>query len=159
MADWPIESARVLEYEKDPLRLSQAINIHLNYARERKWNRALQWFRNAAFLAGRHLDTFKYRQGTFTQDTVQIPSRFSDVMSPHMVDNHILRIVQANIAELTGSNPYPQVEPASTSPDDQDLSKIGGLILQILWEKPLRVPECGDPFDFGAGTCCPPGAP
>ena len=51
MADWPIESARVLEYEKDLDRLSEAIDMHLNQARERKWSRALQWFRNAAFLA------------------------------------------------------------------------------------------------------------
>jgi hypothetical protein len=141
MADWPIESARVLEYEKDLDRLSQAIDMHLNQARERKWSRALQWFRNAAFLAGQHLDNFRYRQGTFTQDAVVIPSRFQDVMSPTMVDNHVLRIVQANIAELTGMNPYPQVEPASLSPDDLDLAKIGEVALQVLWEKPLRAPE------------------
>jgi hypothetical protein len=139
---WPIESARVLEYESDLDRLGQAIELHMNQARERKWSRALQWFRNAAFLAGQHHDTFKYKQGgTFTQDTVVIPPRMQDVMSPHMVDNHVLRIAQANIAELTGMNPFPVVDPASLSPDDQDLAKIGELILNVLWEAPLRVPE------------------
>lgn len=141
MADFPLESARVLEYEKDIDRLSQAIDAHLSNARERKWSRALQWFRNAAFLAGQHMDTFKYSNGTFTQSTIVLPPRLQDAMSPHMVDNHVLRIMQANLAELTGMNPYPQIEPASLSPDDQDLATIGGLILQVLWEKPLRVPE------------------
>lgn len=141
MAEFPLESARVLEYEKDLDRLSQAIDAHLSWARERKWSRALQWFRNASFIAGQHLDTFKYSQGTFTQSQVVIPSRLQGVMQPHMVDNHVLRIQQANIAELTGMNPYPNVSPASMSPDDQDLAKIGELILGILWEKPLRVPE------------------
>ncbi len=141
MAEFPLESARVLEYEKDLARLAMAIDAHMSAARERKWNRALQWFRNAAFMAGQHMDTFKYSQGTFTQSQVVIPSRLQGVMSPHMVDNHVLRIVQANIAELTGMNPYPQVEAASMSPDDQDLSTIAALILRVLWEKPLRVPE------------------
>ena len=138
---WQMESARILEYEKDRDRLSQAIDQHMQYAMERKRNRALQWFRNAAFLAGQHLDVFRYRHGQFTQDAVVIPPRFQDVMSPQMVDNHILRIVQANIAELTGMNPYPEIEPASLSPDDQDLATIGQLALQVLWEDPLRVPE------------------
>jgi hypothetical protein len=139
---WPIESARVLEYETDLDRLGQAVELHLNQARERKWSRALQWFRNAAFLAGQHHDTFKYKQGgTFTADSVVIPPRLHDVMSPHMVDNHVLRIVQANIAELTGMNPYPAVEPASLSPDDADLAKIAELAISVLWEAPLRVPE------------------
>ena len=139
---WPIESARVLEYETDLDRLGQAIELHLNQARERKWSRALQWFRNASFMAGQHHDTFKYRMGgQFTADTVVIPPRLEGVMSPHMVDNHVLRIVQANIAELTGMNPYPNVEPASLSPDDADLAKIAELALSVLWEYPLRVPE------------------
>ena len=142
MADqWQMESSRILEYEKDRDRLAMAIDQHLAYARERKMNRALQWFRNAAFLAGQHLDVFRYRNGQFTQDAVIIPPRFQDVMSPQMVDNHIIRIVQANIAELTGMNPYPAIEPASLSPDDQDLATIGQLALQVLWEDPLRVPE------------------
>ncbi len=142
MTEFPLESSRVLEYEKDVDRLSQAIDAHLQHARERKWSRAMQWFRNAAFLAGQHMDTFKYAQGgTFTQSTVVIPPRLQDAMSPQMVDNHVLRIVQANIAELTGTNPYPLIEPASLSPDDQDLAEIGKLILQVLWETPLRVPE------------------
>lgn len=142
MNDWPIESARVLEYERDPDRLGQAIELHLGQARERKWSRALQWFRNAAFMAGQHHDTFKYKQGgTFTADTVVIPPRLEGAMSPHMVDNHILRIVQANIAELTGMNPYPKVAQASISPDDQDLAKIAEIVVGLLWEAPLRVPE------------------
>ncbi len=141
MAEFPLESARVLEYEKDVDRLGQAINLHLKQATERKWTRALQWYRNASFLAGQHLDTYKYAQGTFTQSQVVIPSRLQGAMSPHMVDNHILRILQANVAELTGMNPYPQVEPASLSPDDQDLARMGGLALDVLWEVPLRVPE------------------
>ena len=139
--EWPIESARVLEYESDLDRLSRGIDQHLQHARERKWTRALQWFRNAAFLTGQHLDVFRYAQGTFTQNAIVIPSRFQDAMSPHMVDNHVLRIVQANIAELTGMNPYPVIEPASMDPDDIDLARIGELIVQVLWEKPLRVPE------------------
>ena len=138
---WPMESARILEYETDPDRLGQGIEQHLGFARERKWQKAISWFRNAAFLAGQHHDTFKYQQGTFTQSTVVIPPRFQAIMAPQMVDNHILRIVQANIAELTGMNPYPVIEPASMSPDDADLAKIGKLILQVLWECPLKVPE------------------
>lgn len=139
--EFPIESAHVIEYEKDHDRLSEAIDMHLGAARERKWTRALAWFRNAAFLAGQHLDNFRYAQGQFTQSAVVIPSRFQDVMSPHMVDNHVLRIYQANVAELTGMNPYPVVEPASMSPDDQDLSRIAELAIKVMWEKPLRAPQ------------------
>lgn len=138
---WPMESAHVLEYEKDRDRLGKAIEQHMAQANERKWQKAIQWFRNAAFLAGQHHDTFRYRQGTFTQQTVVIPPRFEAAMSPQMVDNHILRIQQANVAELTGMNPYPEITPASLSPDDADLAAIGGLVLQVLWECPLRAPE------------------
>ncbi len=141
MAEFPLESARVLEYEKNIDRLGQAIELHLQQAKERKWTRALQWFRNAAFLAGQHMDSFRYAQGTFTQSTVVIPSRLQGTISVHMVDNHVLRICQANIAELTGMNPYPAIEPASISPDDQDHARMGELAVQLLWETPLRVPE------------------
>ena len=138
--EFDIASYRSLEYEEDAEKLNNAITLHMKNADDLKWPKAIEWFRNASFLAGNHYDHFRWTGHSLQQSTPTVPSRFLPTLAPQQIDNCIFRAVQSNISSLTGFNPTPRITPASLTADDRDLAKIGGLLIKLLWERPLRVP-------------------
>src|SRR5574338_1491695 len=106
-----------------------------------QWPRALQYFQNYAFLVGQPYIQFQFDGSSVTTALPRGALRHAMLHIPKVVCNYIIRPFEANVSMFTEVKPFPQVSPRSDSPEDEDASKLSEVVLQVLWEDPLRMPE------------------
>lgn len=128
--------------ESERRMLETAAQRAIEEAEEAKWPRALQWFENVSYLCGNHRTRF-YRSrdglGTHTfgiDDTSPYDSAIAQV-----ADNRLVRPYETVIGMLTQTRPRPRVTPASTNILDEDAARIGELLIELLFENPMRMTE------------------
>lgn len=142
LLDYSRESPRVIEYEKDISKLGDHIREHMDRAHEDKWIRSIQWFQNASFLSGSHYDYWRYNGSGISNDgEVFARNPYASLFVPKQVSNQLVRAVEFNVSTLTGTNPTPRITPASDHPEDESDARVAELLIQVLWEDPLRLPE------------------
>lgn len=104
---------------------------------------AVQAFTNMAYLLGNHMVQFYFsptngfgihRFGT--HDT----NRYDSLLAKS-ADNRIIRAVESVVAMVTSQQPEPRVLPNSELPEDEDAADLSGLVLRLVFEKPLQLPE------------------
>lgn len=150
MSDLPISSESlyalgVLRHDKDDERqaLEAAANRAIDESEQALWPRALQWYENLAFLCGNHLTRFYLDSGgalgtwTFGVDDAHDADRYIAQVS----DNRLVRPFETVIGMLTQGRPSPQVAEAGDQPEDEDAAKIASLMIELLFENPLDMPE------------------
>lgn len=104
---------------------------------------AVQAFSNIAYLLGNHMVQFFFsptsgfgvhRFGAHDQ------SRF-DALLAKCADNRMIRAVESVVAMLTSTSPEPRVLPNSELPEDEDAAKLAEVVLSVVWERPLNMPQ------------------
>lgn len=104
---------------------------------------AVQSFSNIAYLLGNHMVQFFFsptsgfgihRFGAHDQ------SRY-DVMLAKCADNRMIRAVESVVAMLTSTAPEPRVQPNSELPEDDDAAALAEVVLGVVWERPLNMPQ------------------
>lgn len=142
LLQFPQQSAHAIEYENDLNTLAGAIESQIRCADEERWDRAIQWFTNASFLAGSHYDAWRYGGSSLSNDGEQFAKNpYSNLFIPKQVDNNILRAVEWNVSSLTSMQPTAQISPASDHPEDESDARVGELLVRVLWEEPLKIPS------------------
>ena len=137
--DSPLALGRIPETERERL---EALFQHVYQTQQTpKWQRAIQYFENAAYLNGNHMVRFEYaapRGLTVTQFGVDDVSPWDSIIAKS-ADNRLLRPALSVAAMLTQVRPWPKVSPNSDLPEDEDAAKLAEVVLDLLWERPLRV--------------------
>ena len=108
-----------------------------------KWTRSLQWFENYSMLLGNHTTRFRYtNEGGFSisNDAGAKRSSFRTQVAKS-ADNQLIRPVETVVGMLVQAQLKPRVEPNSYSPDDEDAAKLGEILVQLVFENPMRMPE------------------
>jgi hypothetical protein len=127
---------------EDHADLESALNHWLNEGERAKWPRALQYFENASYLVGNHLNRFYYtldRGFGVHQFGVSDTSAY-DALLAKTSDNKLIRPVETVASMLTQSRPMGRVEANSELPEDEDAAALAEIVLDVLWEKPLNLP-------------------
>ena len=135
VSTWPAES-----YD-DAEQLAGAV---LSWARQlqlQKWPLAIQYFTNYAFLMGQPYTVFYFNGHTLTTNTPESRIGNTPFRIPKTVDDSLIRPFELNIAMMTETKPMPLITPRSDRPEDEDAAKLSSIVLQVLWEKPLRMQE------------------
>lgn len=104
---------------------------------------AVQAFSNVAYLLGNHMVQFFFSPSSGfgihrfgTHDT----NKF-DALLAKSADNRLIRAVESVVSMLTSQQPEPRVEPNSELPEDEDAANLAEIALQVVWEKPLNMPQ------------------
>jgi hypothetical protein len=126
--------------------LTRAIDKWVYGSLTAQWPRALQAFENAAYLMGNHVARFYYDSsngfglssgGNFVPG---MPGGDADTV-PKTTDNRLPRAVEAMTGLLTETEPSPRVTPNSDSPEDEDAAALSEILLRLVYERPLNMPE------------------
>lgn len=145
---YSIESPRSLgalshESPEERVQLEAAVAHWYKVCEEQKWPHAYNWFMNYAFLSGNHYPGFIYANNGISLDTAG--SAHSNVNSgikvPKCATPLLKRPFEVNVSLLTELKPYPRVNPKSSSPEDEDAAKLSEVVHELLWERPLRMPD------------------
>jgi hypothetical protein len=124
--------------------LTAALNLWVHGNVAGQWPRAIQAFENASFLLGNHFTRFHYDStyGLGVSHTGQ-PMYLGqiDAFIPPVVDNRLVRAVESFVGLVTEVQPAPRVTPNSDLPEDEDAAAIADVVLQLYYERPLRMPS------------------
>ena len=142
-SSWAVsELGRLKATPEDHSDLESAVNFWMLEGERQKWPRALQYFENASYLVGNHLNRFWYtldRGFGVHQFGVSDQSQYDSLIAK-TADNKLIRPVETVASLLTQSRPMGRVEPNSELPDDEDAAALAEIVLDVLWEKPLNLP-------------------
>lgn len=104
---------------------------------------AIQAFSNVAYLLGNHMVQFFFGQttgfGIHRFGTTDL-TRWDSLIAKS-ADNRLIRAVESVVAMLTGQVPEPRVEANSELPEDEDAAALCEIVLGVVWEKPLNMPQ------------------
>lgn len=141
--DAPLALARIrTDTEQGRSDLTSAVRKWIRQLEDSKWPRGLQYFENASYLQGNHLTRYYYQAGsglgihTFGAND---GTSFDHLVAKN-ADNHLIRPTETVVSMLTSNTPEPRVTPNSETPEDEDAAELSEIVLQLLWEKPLRMP-------------------
>jgi len=132
--------------ESGRLALTTAINRWVYGTQLAQWPRALQAFENASYLMGNHIARFYYDSSngfgvsSGNNYVPGMPGGESDTV-PRTSDNRLPRAAEAMAGLLTETEPSPRVTPNSDSPEDEDAAALSEILLRLVYERPLNMPE------------------
>jgi len=72
------------------------------------------------------------------------------VVTSNSADNKLIRPVETVVNMLTSSRPQIRVERNTDLPEDSDAATVAETLIQLLWEKPLYMPDVLNEVAFGA---------
>jgi hypothetical protein len=134
------DSVHSLAVLDDEDALEQAALYHIEQAENAKWPRVLEWFQNYAALCGNPYAHFTWVGGSLQMENPTLPVPM-DVVTPRTVENLLIEPYQVNVSMFTEADPEPTVPPNSDHSDDIDAAAIAATALDVLWERPLCMPE------------------
>lgn len=131
------------ESEEDRQKLEGVLREWLAAGDMAKRPAAMQYFQNVAYLLGNHLTGFYLASDgslgvhRFGQHD---SSRFDSLLAKS-ADNRLIRATEGVVSMLTGNLPEPRVEPNSSMPEDEDAADLCEIVLRLVFEKPLNMPQ------------------
>lgn len=134
------------------------LKSRLHDAESVKWQRALQWFDNYAYLLGNHTTRFFYSSTngftmyrfSATDDADGDP--FTRAIS-QTADNYLIPAVESAVAMLTNPDHTARVLPDAVKPMEEDAAAVGQAILRAVSESPLQMRELKPEAALIAAIC------
>ena len=129
------------ETEEDRVKLESCVNYHLRRLDDAHWSRCIDYFRNTSFLNGNPYTLYSWDGRSLTINSPWLSGKSEDRFIPKTNANYLKRPVEVNTSLLTIDRPFPDVEPAGTDPSQVTNAKISEVLLTMIWENPLRMPQ------------------
>lgn len=121
-----------------------------------KWQRALQWFDNYAYLLGNHTTRFFYSATNgFTMFRFAAEGeedQFTRAVA-QTADNYLIPATEAAVALLTNPDHEPRILPDAQNPREEDASAVGQAICRAVSQSPLQMRELKPEAALIAAIC------